>query len=271
MKYKLFLFFILWLFNLQIAIAQCDVKNFAFKDGEVITYSAAYNWGFIWVDAGRVSFKVFEETLGGQQVFHFKSYGSSVPKYDWIYKVRDSFESWANLETLKPIKHIRNTSEGDYKAYEFYEFDYSKNKIYSSTHNSKKKPTKDTLNLQKCTFDLITAVYYARNINFENYQKNDKIPITFLVDNEIFNLKIKYLGKETITTRDKRTFKCLKFMPDLVAGTIFDKNSDMTVWVTDDKNRVPVLVEAKILVGYVKALLLTTEGLRYPLSSEIKK
>jgi hypothetical protein len=60
-------------------------------------------------------------------------------------------------------------------------------------------------------------------------------------------------------------------MPDLVAGTIFDKNSDMTVWVTDDKNRVPVLVEAKILVGYVKALLLTTEGLRYPLSSEIKK
>lgn len=250
--------------------AQCNTKNFAFKTGEVITYSAAYNWGFIWVDAGRVSFKVKKYSINGKEVFYFKSYGTSVPKYDWIYKVRDSFESWAEKETLKPIKYVRKTSEGDYKVHNVFHFDYSKNKIYTNTKNTNKKATRDTLALPKCTFDLNTAIYYARNINFTKHKVGSKIPITFVVDNEIFNLKIKYLGKETITTRDDRTFKCLKFKPELVAGTIFDKNSDMTVWVTNDKNRVPVLVEAKVLVGYVKALLLSTKGLRYPLSSEVK-
>lgn len=250
--------------------AQCNTKNMAFKSGEIITYSASYNWGFIWVDAGRVSFKVLTDSLKGEEVFHFKSYGKSVEKYDWIYKVRDSFESWATKEALKPLKYIRKTSEDDFKVHNIFNFDYSTNKIYTETKNTNKKKTQDTLDLQKCTFDLITAVYYARNINFTQYKKGSKIPIKFIVDNEIFKLNIQYLGRETIKTKDNRVFKCLKFSSELVSGTIFDKDSDMVVWVSDDKNRVPVLVEAKVLVGYVKALLLSTKGLRHPLSAEVK-
>lgn len=267
---KKLLLFITFLFFFAQAKTQCDITNFAFKAGEVITYRAAYNWGFIWVDAGRVSFKVYEEKLNGEEVYHFKSYGTSVPKYDWIYKVRDSFESWATKDGLKPVKYVRKTSEGDYKVHNVFNFDYKSNKIYSYTSNSKKKPERDTLDLVNCTFDLITAIYYTRNINFSAYKPKSKIPVTFIVDGEIHKLDILYLGKETITTKDDRKFKCLKFRPELVAGTIFEEDSDMTVWVTDDKNRVPVLVEAKVLVGYVKALLMDTKGLRYPLSSEIK-
>jgi hypothetical protein len=269
MKIKFFLIFF-FIVKAELLLAQCEVKNTAFKAGEIVTYSAAYNWGFIWVDAGRVSFKVFEQEFNGQNAYYFKSTGTTLKKYDWIYKVRDVFEAWADTETLKPLKAIRNTSEGDYKVLDIYHFDHNQKKIYANTSNSKKKPQKDTLKLGKCTFDLLTAIYYARNIRFENYKTNDKIPISFVIDNEIFNLKIKFLGKETITTKDNRTFRCLKFTPELVAGTIFDEKSDMTVWVTDDKNRLPVLVEAKVLVGYVKALLISTEGLRYPLSSEVK-
>jgi hypothetical protein len=113
-------------------------------------------------------------------------------------------------------------------------------------------------------------IYQARNIDFMKYKKGDKIPITMVVDGEIHNLYIRYHGKEVAQTREGRKFNCLKFSPLLVAGTIFNAGEDMTVWVTDDRNRVPIVVEAKILVGSVKAVFTEAKGLKYPLTAEIK-
>lgn len=92
-----------------------------------------------------------------------------------------------------------------------------------------------------------------------------------LVDGEIHNLYIRYLGIETIKTREGRRFRCLKFKPLLVEGTIFKSGEDMTVWVTDDKNRLPIIVEAKVLIGSVKAIFADAEGLRHPIEAEILK
>ena len=131
MKYKFLITIIALFFINTTSKAQCNTKNFAFKAGEVITYNAAYNWGFIWVDAGRVSFKVKKDSLNGKELFYFKSYGTSVPKYDWIYKVRDSFESLAEKETLKPIKYGYRVSEVP-AFWKKRVFGVSKNKLFNN-------------------------------------------------------------------------------------------------------------------------------------------
>jgi len=84
-------------------------------------------------------------------------------------------------------------------------------------------------------------------------------------------LYVRYLGKEILKTHDKRKFKTIKFSALLIEGTIFNGGEDLTVWVTDDLNRIPVLVEAKILIGSVKATVLDMENLKFPLTSEIKE
>ncbi len=240
-----------------------------FNPGEKITYSAVYNWGFIWINAGTVEFRVNETKYNGKEVYHFNSLASSVPSYDWLFKVRDYFQSYARKDDLAPLFFDRNTYEGGYSVHNRFTFDYSDSLIYTQTENSDKPYTEDTLVLQQNIYDVVSGVYYIRNLDFDKYEINDTIPIRMIIDNEIFDLYIRYLGKEILKTRDKRKFKTIKFSALLIEGTIFSGGEDLYVWVTDDLNRIPILVEAKILIGSVKAILSGTENLKFPLSSEI--
>ncbi len=251
-------------FALQSATGQCVWQNNTFKSGEVIEYEVYYNWGFIWLNAGWVRFKVEDATYKNKDVFLLDSYGASHENYDWIYKVRDHYKSYLDKESLKPAYFYRKNYEGGFEVENKYIFNWENNQIYSFTQNSDTPYKEDTLKVPDCTFDLLSLVYYARNINFNACKVGDKIPVISLIDNEIFNLYIRYLGKESIKDREGKTYSCIKFSALLVEGTIFKGGEDMVVWVTNDRNKIPVLVEAKILVGSVKAYLKNTKGLRYP-------
>ena len=121
-----------------------------------------------------------------------------------------------------------------------------------------------------CVQDVMSAVYYARNIQFDKYQVNDKIPFSMFLDNQIYNIYIKYLGKEVVKTKYGR-FNAIKFKPLLVKGTMFEGGEKMTVWVTDDENHIPVRIESPIVVGSVKADMMDFANLRHPLSSLVEK
>ncbi len=262
---------ILSLAIINIVKSQSLVEQYpVFNPGEKITYSAVYNWGFIWINAGTVEFRVNETKYNGKECYHFNSLASSVPSYDWLFKVRDYFQSYARKNDLAPLFFDRNTYEGGYSVHNRFTFDYSNSLIYTQTENSEKPYTEDTLELQQNIYDVVSGVYYIRNLDFEKYEINDTIPIRMIIDNEIFDLYIRYLGKEILKTRDNRKFNTIKFSALLIEGTIFSGGEDMYVWVTDDLNRIPILVEAKILIGTVKAILTGTENLKFPLSSEIK-
>lgn len=242
-----------------------------FKSGEKISYTAVYNWGFIWINAGIVEFKVSNTKYKGKDVYHFNSFGSSVPSYDWLFKVRDYFQSYARKDNLAPLFFDRNTYEGGFTVHNKFEFDYKDSLIYTKTENSDRPYKEDTLKLEQNIYDVISGVYYIRNLDFDTYEINDTIPVRMIIDNEIFDLYIRYLGKEVLETHDKRKFNTIKFSALLIEGTVFKGGEDLHVWVSDDKNRIPILVEAKILIGSVKATLSGTENLKFPLSSEIKQ
>ena len=267
-----FLLFFLLLITAEQVKSQNFVNQFpVFQSGEKITYKAVYNWGFIWINAGFVLFKVEEKNWQGKQAYHFDASGSSIPSYDWLFKVRDYFQSYANKEDLSPYYFIRDTYEGGYEVDNKYAFNYTDSVIYTKTENTNKAYQEDTIQLKEQVFDVISGVYHVRNVDFDRYQVNDTIPIKMIIDGEIFDLFIRYLGKEVLKTHDKRKFRTIKFSALLVEGTIFKGGEDLIVWVTDDLNRIPVLVEAKILIGSVKATLDDTENLKFPLSSEIKE
>jgi hypothetical protein len=113
---------------------------------------------------------------------------------------------------------------------------------------------------------VLSAIYYARNIDYNKYKPGDKIPFTMFLDEEVHNLYIRYLGKEEIKTRYGK-FRAIKFKPMLIKGTIFEGGEKMTVWVSDDRNRVPLRIESPITVGSVKVDMMGYKNLRYPLSA----
>lgn len=235
----------------------CGVRNTAFSDGENISMIVFYSVAGLYVNAGTATFNTTLERLNNKPVYHVVGTGVTNSKYDWIFKVRDRYESYFDTSTLQPYKFIRNIDEGGYKKYENVTFNQTTNAAIT---------TDGVYKVTNCIQDVISAVYYARNINFDKYKVNDKIPFDLFMDNEVFHMYVRYLGKETIKTRYGK-FKTIKFKPLLVKGSMFEGGEKMTVWVSDDQNKVPVRIESDIVVGSVKVDMMSYRNLRYPLTS----
>ncbi len=269
-RLRILFFLILFACCSPVLRAQCGDENFSFGDGEVVTYNAYYNWHFIWINAGILNFSVAADTFQNRPAWFLSAYGCTFSGYDPFMKVRDTFEVYMDKELYKPLYFNRVTKEGSTEAHYKYSYDYDANKIFASIKRGKEGSFTDSVvTLKDCTNDLLSMIYKARNIDFTSYDEGAKIPIRMIVDGKIHDLYIRYLGKEIIETREDRKFRCLKFRPLLVPGTIFKSGEDMTVWVTDDLNRIPIIVEAKVLVGSVKAVFLDAKGLRNPVAAEI--
>jgi hypothetical protein len=237
----------------------CGIRNLAFDAGENISYNVFYSVMGLYVNAGSANFVVTQDQVNNRPAYHVVGTGSSNPSYDWIFKVRDRYETYIDTASMQPLKFIRDINEGGFKKYENVTFNNQANTAVT---------TNGVFKVPNCVQDVMSSIYYARNIDFNKYNTGDKIPFTMFLDNEVYNLYIKYLGKETVKTRYGK-FRAIKFKPLLVKGTMFEGGEKMTVWVSDDMNHIPLRIESPIVVGSVKVDMMQYRNLRYPLSSMI--
>ena len=262
---------ILLLFLNIVAKSQClKVKDIPFKEGEKLVYTVKYNLGFLWFDAGEVIFLVDTiKNKKGKKFFHFVSTGRSYKSYDWIFKVRDKYEVITFEKNLRPIYFHRKTSEGGYNVENIFRFDYKNDKIYMKISHSDTLPYKDTINKIECLRDALSSAYLLRSLGLSNLEKGMKINLDMLLDGKKFNIYVKFIGKEVIEINDSTKVKTLKFTTKTIESSIFRSGENLFVWVTDDKNKIPIRVEAYILVGKVIVDLVSYEGLKYSTKSFI--
>lgn len=235
----------------------CGIKNTAYKDGEVVTFKVYYSTLGAYIGAGEATFTTTLERFNGKPVYHHVGEGKTYSFFDNFFKVRDRYESYVDTGSLLPYKFIRNIEEGSYKKYNNVTFNQQANTAVS---------TNGVFSITDCMQDVMSSVYYARNIDFNKYKVGDKIPFDMFLDDEIFHLYIRYMGKEKVKTRYGR-FNSIKIRPLLVKGTIFEGGENMTAWISDDPNHVILRVESPISVGSIKVDMMSYRNLRYPLSS----
>lgn len=250
--------------------AQCFKGNNAFQDGESIAYDVSYNWGPVWVNAGLVTFDVKKEVFNGKTALHLKSTGKTYYSYDFLFKVRDYYDTWVDPDSFQTREFRRMIYEGGYQIVNTLHFNSNRTLVYSSTKCNNDPIRYDTLKPGPCAFDMVSAVYFARTLDISKLTSDSRVPVSVLIDNAVFNIYIKYLGKETVQARSGKKYRCVKFTAKMVEGTIFRGDEDVLVWVTDDENKIPVYIEAKILVGTVKAYLKDFKGLKNPQTSLLK-
>lgn len=235
----------------------CTIRNRAFTNGENITFYVFYTLAGIWVHAGNVNFTVEQTTLNNKAVYHITGNGATLPSYDWVYKVRDRYETFIDTGTLQPYRFIRSVNEGSYKKFENITFNKSTNTAITNSGVYK---------VSECVQDVLSEVYLARNLDFDHYKKGDQIPFDLFLDDEVFHMYIRYLGKETVKTKYGK-IRCFKFKPLLLKGTIFEGGEKMTVWISDDDNRIPIRIESPISVGSVKVDMMMYRNLRHPFTA----
>jgi len=267
---RLYFIFLLSLLPVSGLLAQCFQTNHAFREGEYLSYEISYNWGPIWVDAGIVTFSIDQDKYAGKPAWHLKSSGKTYKSYDFLFKVVDYYDAWVDPETFHTYEFRRNVYEGGYKLINTLRYDHSGKMVFSSTKTNNNPVRFDTIRPKICTYNPLLAVYVARTLDISGLKHDARIPVSVMIDDSTYEIYIRYLGKEEVISRDEKHYRCVKFAAKMVKGTIFRGDEDVLVWVTDDENRIPVYIEAKILVGTVKAYLKDYKGLRNELSSLLK-
>ncbi len=239
----------------------CGIRNVSFNVGEQVSFTVYYAVAGIYVNAGTATFTSILETINSRPVYHITGEGKTNSSYDWIYKVRDKYETYIDTATMQPLKFIRNVNEGGYKKYQ--------NITFNKTANTA-TATDGVFKVPGCVQDVVSSMYYARNIDFSKLRPDDRIPFSMFLDNQVYNMYIRYVGKEVIKTRYGK-FNAIKIKPLLLKGSIFDGGEKMTVWITDDANHIPVRVESPLVVGKIKVDMMSHDNLRHPLNSLIRK
>ncbi len=237
----------------------CNIRNNAFKADEEVKMKVFYSTLGMYVGAGEAVFTSSLERYNGKTVYHLVGTGSTYSFFDGFFKVRDRYESYIDTSNLLPYKFVRNIDEGGYKKYNNVTFNHDANTAVS---------TNGVFKVTDCIQDVVSMVYYARNINFDKYKVDDKILFDMFLDDEVFHMYIRYMGKEKIKTRYGK-FNAIKIRPLLIKGTIFEGGEKMTAWLSDDPNHVLLRAESPIAVGSIKVDMMGYKNLRHPLSSLI--
>lgn len=241
--------------------AQSSVRvldNNAFGYGEKITYKIKYNLYFN-LNVGEVNFSIEDkpEVIGGKDCIHITGTGSTYGFYDPFYKVRDRYETYIEQKSFLPMLFIRDVHEGKYSFGEYVIFNQSKNIAVSK---------KRTQKIPKFTQDVLSSIYYARTLDYENAKPGQAFLLTTFIDDSTYRVGVRYMGRETITT-DLGKVKCLKLKPILIVDRLFKSEDGMTLWVTDDANHIPVRIESGISVGKIRADLASWSGLKNPMTA----
>lgn len=244
----------------------CVNTNYTFQDGEIITYKIYYNLNFVWVPAGEVVFKIFDE----DKQWHYQAIGTTYSSYEWFFSVRDEYNSWVDKNTLLPNYSERSVNEGDYHIFEKIAFNQTEHKM--TVWRSKKKgeaETKSEHMVENCVHDVLSSLYNLRNYDFSNQQIGYSVPFRIFMDKEEFPLKMKYMGKDAKKkVYGMGKYATMKFQPDVIAGEVFNADAQMTVWVSDDQNRIPLLIESPVSVGSVKMVIKEYWGLKYDFTAK---
>lgn len=230
----------------------------AFGNGEWFKFRMSYS-GFL--KAGNATLTVKDSKLNNKDVYHVVGKGWTTGMIKWFFKVKDRYESYFDKETIMPYKFVRNIDEGGHTKNLEIDFDQVNNKAYINNKKHNKKTVIDTRpNIQ----DMVSTFYYLRNnLDSNKLSPGDEVKIDMFFDGENYGFKLQYLGEEIIDT-EFGEIESLKFRPYVMAGRVFKEEESLTLWVSKDKNKVPLRIKADLAVGSLRADLEAFKGLKHP-------
>jgi hypothetical protein len=247
---KKYLLLILLLINLS-TIAQQNSAEF--KKGEYLKFRISYGL----LSAGYASLEIKETIIDNESVFHIVGRGWTTGMVHFFFPVEDDYQTFFDKETIQPKHFIRKVNEGGYTMNREIFFNYD------STHAKVVDHKRDTIKyfeIHKDIQDMVSALYLLRTKKLSDLKEGETIAMDIFFDGEINNFKLKLIGREQLKTKFGTT-NTLIFKPIVQVGRVFKENESVTLWVTDDNNKLPIKIKASILVGALKAELIEYKGL----------
>lgn len=228
----------------------------SFERGEFLKYRIHYGV----LNAGFASVELKESNQKSDSLIHAVGKGWTTGMVGFIFSVEDRYESYFSENELKPTHFIRKIDEGGYTQDKEVHFDFNTHQAKEINH---KKSTESSFFIQNNVQDMLSSFYYMRNIDFSDLKANDSIDINMFFDGKMNPIKLMVLGRETIKTKFGK-IETIKIRPLVQKGRVFKDEENVTLWISDDMNKIPLKIKASLLVGAAKAELVEYNGLVHP-------
>lgn len=239
-----------------------------FQDGEKLNYGLIFKWGAVNTEVASAQMNLDAVRLGGEEAYTTSIRVKSAPFFDVFFKMREHFQSWFRRSDLRPLKFIRDTHEGNYNASNLYLYDWDKKQIHADVTYGSTGPLQLDIPLHECVMDIPALVYYLRTVDFSQLRMNHPYVMTFAIDDDVFNIRVTWRGRERIKLRRLGYYvDAVRFSCSVVSGAMFDGGQELQVWFTDDDLRIPVDVMVPLRVGSFRCWIKGAQGLKHPISA----
>lgn len=230
----------------------------AFEGGEWFKFRLSYSG---WFKAGEATLTVTDERYKDKPVYHIKGEGVTTGMTKLFFNVEDNYETYVDQKTILPYRFVRKIDEGGHTKDKVIDFDQRQQKAYVFDKKHNEHATYDT---PASVHDMISSFYFLRDqIDINKLEEGKETGLDMFFDEENFEFRLRFLRREVIDTKFGKV-KTLVFRPLVQAGRVFKEKESLTLWVSADKNKIPLRIKAELAVGSLKADLEAYKGLKYP-------
>lgn len=241
------------------------LTNRTFKSGETLTYRASV----LGVNAAVATFQVDDviHPINARPTYKIDIYAKTVGVFDVFQRVRDNWGTYMDTTEMVPQRFYRYIEEGKYRKNEIVNFDHKNRKAVVSKLDKETRKLKETVDfaVPENVQDLVSGYYYFRLLDFSRYKRGDTISVRGFFDNELYDLQIIYEGKEVIET-PIGNFNSLVFYPVIKKNKLFRSDNPVKLWISDDRNHIPLRIKANLVVGSLDVQLREHQNVRHPLN-----
>ena len=247
-------------------------KNPAFAHGEKLTYVVSYKAG-INTDVAEVNFMTREVTFNGVKAFQIDANGRVYPFFRWFFDLNDSYYSTLDQKTLRPLELRSEISEGKYRTSSKFTYDWKTKQVHTWFRNHKRETaTVKTMLLSEVSYDAVALFFNLRCEDANSFKVGEVRTLEMVLSDTIRRINFRLAAREVRNIKGLGKFRTLKFVCELAtsSGESFKDGSEFTIWISDDRNKIPLYLESPIRVGSVRVRLLNVSNLKYPFSSKVK-
>ena len=240
-------------------------QNNAIGSNEKLVFTASYNMSGLLTDLAQVTMETSEVKTSNSTLLHLKGKARTYTKWDGFFKINDLYESYVNINSLKPYLYKRDINEGGYYKFMQYNYNHKTNTVKSLKRKRRGDGTfweeNKSLNISSNTKDIIATLYHIRNLDIDKATIGSSDTFTVLMDNEEFKITLTLLDKETIATNIGKK-ECYKLAISMNNNNLLKGNNDNLLWLTADDNKIPVYAKFKVPVGNGELRIQSATGLK---------
>lgn len=266
------------LFILAVVLTAVRVAAFAqlYHAGERLEYRVSYRAKlFPNTEVATATVATELDTLGGRTVYRVAGRGRMMPSYRWFFDIDDRYTIWVDTATMRTQQFLAEIHEGSYEKWSRFRYDWERMQSVNTWSRRNGPERSRTIGLTPQSMDAISLFFNMRGVDESQFREGDPDSsgeLEMMLEDTVRVLKYRFIGRETKRIGRLGRFRTLKFACQIGTQDAFSftDGSEFLIWISDDRNKVPLWLESPIRIGSVCAYLVAFDGLKFPAESKVK-